>query len=92
VHLREDRETDRQHLRGRGRITGGEFSVLGWAFGAHGPAFARTAISVHVSAARHELPGKPTVVDPPVNGYFAIDLRRQLGHWVISDIRSKRVS
>ncbi len=76
-----------------GRIVGVNFEVLGWAWGAHGPAFARTAIKVHVTPGKHELPGKPTVVDPVVDGYYAVDLRRESGgYWAISDIRGKRVT
>lgn len=72
-----------------GQISGTDFQVLKWAFGAHGPAFARTAVYFHVTAIRHEIPGKPTQVDAAANGYYAIDLRRQRGHWTISDIRFK---
>jgi Family of unknown function (DUF6318) len=74
-----------------GRISGVSFAVLGWAFGAHGPAFARTAISFHMPSVRHEFPGKPSAVEPPVDGDYAIDLRRHSGYWVISDIRFKQV-
>ena len=72
-----------------GRITGAAFEVLKWAFGAHGPAFARTAVYFHATAIRHELPGEKSEVDSPVNGYYAIDLRRQQDHWAISDMRFK---
>jgi hypothetical protein len=75
-----------------GRITGVNFTVLKWAYGAHGPSFARTAVSFHNSVIRHVLPGKPTVVEPPLDGFYAIDLRRQQDHWVISDIRFKRAA
>lgn len=75
-----------------GQITGVNIAVLGWAWGAHGPAFARTAIAFHMPATRQELPGRPTVVDPPVNGAYAIDLRREFDHWLIRDIRFKQVT
>jgi hypothetical protein len=73
-----------------GRITGASYTVLGWAYGAHGPAFARTAIRFHSAAIRHHWPERPTEVDPAIDGYYAIDLRRVSAHWAISDIRFKR--
>ena len=75
-----------------GRIAGAHFTVLGWAWGAHGPAFARTAVAVEVPAVRRGVPGRPLVTEAAAHGYWAIDLRRQLGRWTISDIRVKRVA
>lgn len=75
-----------------GRIAGVSFNVLKWAYGAHGPSFARTAIYFQLGAVRHLSPGKPTVVDPPISGLYAIDLRRMQDHWSISDIRFERAS
>ncbi len=39
-----------------GRISGVSYTILGWAFGDHGPAFARTAVHFHSAAIRHEWP------------------------------------
>jgi hypothetical protein len=75
-----------------GHITGASLQVLGWAYGAHGPAYARTAIYFHSTAISHVIPGRPTETDPALKGYYAVDLRRDRTHWVISDIRFKKAS
>jgi hypothetical protein len=82
----------RRTYTGGGKIRGVKFEVLNWVYGAHGPAFARTAISFSLPAVSHILPGKPVVVEPPLDGYYAIDLTRFSNHWTISDIRFKRAS
>jgi hypothetical protein len=75
---------------GGGKMAGVHFDVLKWVYGAHGPAFARTAISFSLPAISHIVPRKPVVVEPPLEGYYAIDLTRLGDHWVITEIRFKR--
>jgi hypothetical protein len=75
-----------------GIIVGGKLTILRWAFGAHGPAFARTAIAFHATTMTYKTPGKRDVIDRALYGDYLIDLRRAGEHWIISDIRFKEVA
>src|SRR5665213_3266643 len=51
-----------------GRITGARLTILKWAYGNHGPAFARTAIYFYATPIVHHLPGKPDATDRALYG------------------------
>jgi hypothetical protein len=74
-----------------GSIVGAKLTILKWAYGAHGPAFARTAIAFHATSLTDKMPGKKDVTEREVYGDYFIDLRRLENHWQISDIRFKEV-
>ena len=74
-----------------GSVTGSKITILRWAYGAHGPAFARTAIAIHSTATTFKIPGKADQTDPAVYGDFFVDLHRVGTHWVISATRYKEV-
>jgi Family of unknown function (DUF6318) len=75
-----------------GTITGAKLTVLKWAYGAHGPAFARTAIAFHATATTYKIPGSPDLTDPALYGDYFVDLRRSGTHWIVSDVRYKELS
>ena len=75
-----------------GHISGAKLTILGWAFGSHGPGFARTAVYFHASQVRNVIKGKPDHVDAAFNGYYAVDLRRTGNSWVVNDVRLKIAS
>jgi hypothetical protein len=74
-----------------GSITGAQLTILKWAYGAHGPAFARTAIAFHATATTFKVPGHADKTDPDLYGRYFVDLRRVGAHWVISAIRFMEV-
>jgi hypothetical protein len=74
-----------------GRTFGAKLTILRWAYGAHGPSFARTAIAFYATAMTYKVPGKADETDPALYGDYFIDLRRVGTHWVISATRFKEV-
>jgi hypothetical protein len=77
--------------RAGGKIVGARLTILKWAYGAHGPAFARTAIAWHATAMTFKVPGRADHTDRALYGDYFIDLRREGTRWFISTTRFKEV-
>jgi hypothetical protein len=75
-----------------GSISGAKLAITKWAYGDHGPAFAKTAIEFTVPAITTRVPGKQDVVAHASRAIHVLDLRRVGSRWVISTIRYKEVS
>jgi hypothetical protein len=74
-----------------GSYVGARFTILKWAYGDHGPAFARTAVSFQADRIVTKMPGEKDIVEPEMYGHYFLDLRRSGNHWQISAIRLKQV-
>jgi hypothetical protein len=86
--LKFDNEIRTAHDAG-GSIDGAKIVVTKWVYGDHGPAFAKAAVAFSFPTITTRIPGKPDVVEAALRIYHVLDLRRQGGAWVISDIRYK---